>query len=49
MADKALHLQHQIKENAQELGDFLSELNKWEKDIKRKDDELKKTAEIEKV
>ncbi len=49
MAEKALQLQHQIRENAQELGDFLGDLNKWEKDIKKKDEELKKTNAIEQV
>ena len=49
MAESSFQLQQQIKNNAQELGDFLKELNKWEGDIKRKDEELKKTAEIDKV
>ena len=49
MAEKSFQLQQQIRSNAQELGDFLNELNKWESDIKRKDEELKRSAEIEKV
>lgn len=46
MADKGMILQHQIRENSQELGDFLGDLNNWEKDIKKKDEDLKKTAAI---
>ena len=49
MAERSFQLQQEIRNNAQELGDFLKELSKWENDIKRKDDELKKTAEIEQV
>ena len=49
MAEKSFTLQQQIRHNAEELGDFLKDLNKWERDIKRQDDELKKSAEIEKV
>ena len=49
MAEKALNLQKQIRENAQDLGDFLSDLNKWEKDIKKDDEELKRSAQIEQV
>lgn len=45
----SLEMQQRIRENAQELGNFLSDLNKWETDIKREDDELKKAAEIEEV
>jgi len=49
MAEKSFTLQQQIRHNAEELGDFLKDLNKWESDIKRQDDELKKSAEIEKI
>ena len=49
MVDKALNLQKQIRENAQDLGDFLSDLNKWEKDIKKNDEDLKRSAQIEQV
>ena len=49
MAEKALNLQQQIRENAQELGDFLNDLNKWEDEIKQKDDDLKKSAKIDEV
>ena len=49
MAENPFQFQQQIKHNAQELGDFLRELSKWEGDIKRKDEELKRTAEIDKV
>eukprot|EP00795_Rhopilema_esculentum_P002408 gene2408-18056_t len=49
MAEKALNLHQQIRENAQELGDFLHDLNKWEDEIKQKDEDLKKTAKIDEI
>ena len=49
MAEKALNLQKQIRENAQDLGDFLSDLNRWEKEMKKDDEELKRSAQIEQV
>ncbi|XP_013787298.1 RNA polymerase II-associated protein 3-like, partial [Limulus polyphemus] len=40
-SDKAIQLQHQIRENNEDLQSFLRELNNWESEIKRKDEELK--------
>ncbi|KAM4748550.1 RNA polymerase II-associated protein 3 [Rhinophrynus dorsalis] len=37
---KALELQLQMKQNAEELQDFMKELESWEKDIKQKDAKL---------
>ncbi|XP_068132699.1 RNA polymerase II-associated protein 3 [Hyperolius riggenbachi] len=39
---KALELQLQMKHNAEELQDFMRELDNWEKDIKEKDASLRK-------
>ncbi|XP_069831950.1 RNA polymerase II-associated protein 3 isoform X2 [Dendropsophus ebraccatus] len=38
--NKALELQLQMKQNAEELQDFMRELESWEKDIKQKDAKL---------
>ncbi|KAM5171440.1 RNA polymerase II-associated protein 3 isoform 2-T3 [Mantella aurantiaca] len=43
--NKALELQLQMKNNAEELQDFMRELESWEKDIKEKDDSLKKQSD----
>ncbi|XP_075713132.1 RNA polymerase II-associated protein 3 isoform X2 [Rhinoderma darwinii] len=40
--NKALDLQLQMKQNAEELQDFMRELESWEKDIKQKDAKLSK-------
>ncbi|XP_044133017.1 RNA polymerase II-associated protein 3 [Bufo gargarizans] len=40
--NKALELQLQMKQNAEELQDFMRELESWEKDIKQKDAKLSK-------
>ncbi|KAM9247836.1 RNA polymerase II-associated protein 3 isoform 2-T2 [Leptosomus discolor] len=42
--NKALELQLQIKQNAEELQDFMRELESWEKDIKEVDSELRKQS-----
>lgn len=39
MAD-ALRLQMNIRQNAEELQDILQDLNKWEDEMKNKDNEL---------
>uniref|UniRef100_A0A8C8RM55 RNA polymerase II-associated protein 3 n=1 Tax=Pelusios castaneus TaxID=367368 RepID=A0A8C8RM55_9SAUR len=44
--NKALELQLQMKQNAEELQDFVRELESWEKDIKQMDSELKKQSGI---
>eukprot|EP00794_Sanderia_malayensis_P006067 gene6067-6769_t len=49
MADQAAFLQKQIRENAQDLGDFLGDLNRWTQDIKKKDEELKTTNAIKQL
>ncbi|XP_072257534.1 RNA polymerase II-associated protein 3 [Pyxicephalus adspersus] len=40
--NKALELQLQMKQNSEELQDFMRELESWEKDIKEKDASLRK-------
>ncbi|KAM3926941.1 RNA polymerase II-associated protein 3 [Leptodactylus fuscus] len=42
--NKALELQLQMKQNAEELQDFMRELENWEKDIKQKDAKLSTQA-----
>ncbi|NXG50431.1 RPAP3 protein, partial [Psilopogon haemacephalus] len=44
--NKALELQLQIKQNAEELQDFMRELESWEKDIKEVDSELRKQSGV---
>ncbi|XP_004610494.1 RNA polymerase II-associated protein 3 [Sorex araneus] len=39
---KAVELQLQVKQNAEELQDFMRDLEHWEKDIKQKDMELRR-------
>lgn len=39
---KAIELQLQVKQNAEELQDFMRDLENWEKDIKQKDTELRR-------
>lgn len=40
--DKTLQVQHQIRENAEELQDYLKDLVSWEKEMKAKEEEIKK-------
>uniref|UniRef100_A0A8C3RT36 RNA polymerase II-associated protein 3 n=1 Tax=Chelydra serpentina TaxID=8475 RepID=A0A8C3RT36_CHESE len=42
--NKALELQLQMKQNTEELHDFVRELESWEKDIKQMDSELRKQS-----
>ncbi|XP_053572719.1 RNA polymerase II-associated protein 3 [Bombina bombina] len=42
---KAIELQLQMKQNAEELQDFMRELESWEKDIKQKDISLSKESD----
>ncbi|NXE19720.1 RPAP3 protein, partial [Ardeotis kori] len=44
--NKALELQLQMKQNAEELQDFMRELETWEKDIKEVDSELRKQSGV---
>ncbi|XP_009897562.2 RNA polymerase II-associated protein 3 [Dryobates pubescens] len=44
--NKALELQLQIKQNAEELQDFMRELESWEKDIREVDSELRKQSGV---
>ncbi|NXL88667.1 RPAP3 protein, partial [Alectura lathami] len=44
--NKALELQLQMKQNAEELQDFVRELESWEKDIKEVDSELRKQSGV---
>ncbi|KFQ34904.1 PREDICTED: RNA polymerase II-associated protein 3 [Merops nubicus] len=44
--NKALELQLQMKQNAEELQDFMRELESWEKDIKEVDSELRKQSGV---
>uniref|UniRef100_A0A8D2QKP5 RNA polymerase II-associated protein 3 n=1 Tax=Zosterops lateralis melanops TaxID=1220523 RepID=A0A8D2QKP5_ZOSLA len=43
---KAVELQLQMKQNAEELQDFMRELESWEKDIKEVDSELRKQSGV---
>ncbi|NWU29255.1 RPAP3 protein, partial [Dyaphorophyia castanea] len=43
---KAIELQLQVKQNAEELQDFVRELESWEKDIKEVDSELRKQSGV---
>ncbi|NXX66310.1 RPAP3 protein, partial [Spizella passerina] len=43
---KAVELQMQVKQNAEELQDFMRELESWEKDIKEVDSELRKQSGV---
>lgn len=38
---KAAELQMQMRQNAEDLHNFMKELDSWEEDMKRKDDELR--------
>ncbi|NWV50216.1 RPAP3 protein, partial [Daphoenositta chrysoptera] len=44
--NKAIELQLQVKQNAEELQDFMRELESWEKDIKEVDTELRKQSGV---
>ncbi|XP_062990035.1 RNA polymerase II-associated protein 3 [Elgaria multicarinata webbii] len=44
--NKAVELQLQIRQNAEELQDFVKDLESWEKDIKEKDYDLKQQGGI---
>ncbi|NXM78410.1 RPAP3 protein, partial [Serilophus lunatus] len=44
--NKAIELQLQMKQNAEELQDFVRELESWEKDIKEVDSELRKQSGV---
>lgn len=41
MGNKAAELQLQMRQNVEELHSFVRELENWEADIKRKDEELR--------
>ncbi|XP_053318539.1 RNA polymerase II-associated protein 3 [Spea bombifrons] len=45
--NKAIELQLQMKENAEELQDFMKELETWEKDIKKVDAKLNKQTGLD--
>ncbi|XP_041112256.1 RNA polymerase II-associated protein 3-like [Polyodon spathula] len=45
--NKAVELQLQMRQNAEELQDFMRDLGSWEKDIKKKDEELRKESGVE--
>uniref|UniRef100_A0A8C6I7E9 RNA polymerase II-associated protein 3 n=1 Tax=Mus spicilegus TaxID=10103 RepID=A0A8C6I7E9_MUSSI len=45
-ASKAVELQLQVKHNAEELQDFMRDLEHWEKDMKEKDLELRRQAGV---
>ncbi|NXC27245.1 RPAP3 protein, partial [Campylorhamphus procurvoides] len=44
--NKAIELQLQMKQNAEELQDFMRELESWEKDIKEVDSKLRKQSGV---
>lgn len=39
--NKAMELQMQIRQNAEDLHNFMKELDSWEEDIKKKDKQLR--------
>ena len=39
--NKLINIQHQMKQNNEELQDFLRDLDSWQSDIKMKDEKLK--------
>ncbi|KAL0196569.1 hypothetical protein M9458_010141, partial [Cirrhinus mrigala] len=39
--NKAVELQIQMKQNAEDLQNFMKELNNWEEEIKKKDQQLR--------
>lgn len=39
--NKAIELQLQMRQNAEDMHSFMRELEGWEKDIKKKDEELR--------
>lgn len=45
-SSKAIELQLQVKQNAEELQDFMRELESWEKDIKEVDSELRRQSGV---
>ncbi|XP_060064899.1 RNA polymerase II-associated protein 3-like [Ylistrum balloti] len=45
--EKMLTLQKQVRESQADLGDFLRDMDKWEKDVKKKDEMLKKGKNLE--
>ena len=47
MAD-ALQLQLNVRQNAEELQDILQDLNKWEDEVKAKDNDLRSSRIINK-
>ncbi|XP_057308946.1 RNA polymerase II-associated protein 3-like [Hydractinia symbiolongicarpus] len=47
MASKAAAIQMQIRENSDELNDFLKDLNRWEEDIRNEDRNLKTSRRLE--
>ena len=47
MAD-ALEVQLNVRQNAEELQDILQDLNKWEDEVKEKDNELRSSRIINK-
>lgn len=40
--NKAIELQLQMRQNAEDMHSFMKELESWETDIKKKDDELRR-------
>ncbi|XP_067855504.1 RNA polymerase II-associated protein 3 isoform X2 [Heptranchias perlo] len=44
--NKSLELQLQVRHHTEELRDFMRELDGWEKDIKKKDDELRRQSGV---
>lgn len=44
--NKAVELQLQVKHNAEELQDFMRDLEHWEKDMKQKDLELRRQSGV---
>ena len=47
MASKAAEVQMQIRQNSEELTDFLKDLNRWQDSAKTEDNNLKLERKIE--
>lgn len=44
-ADQFISLQHQIRQNQEDVSDFIRDLKSWESNIKQKDAKLRKKSD----
>jgi hypothetical protein len=47
--DKTMQIQAQIRQNAEEVSSYLTDMKKWEKSIKNKDQKLKFSDDNKKI